>query len=485
MLEGTELINVAKELKDYNNHDWLEKECNNVKINDIRLQKRYKNLLGQLWCSLGNPIPYACQDWANTKAAYRFLSNDEVTDSKILKGHFESTKLRVKSQKDGHILIIQDTTEFIYNRVNTEAIGWISKGYGGKDGLGKNKSYKRCGILMHSSLVVTSLGLPLGLCAIKFWTRKKFKGTNALRGKINATRIPIEEKESYRWLENLRQSDNLLQTPSRCVHIGDRESDIYELFCTAKNLGTHFLVRTCVDRLAGEGNVTMLRKLENADIKAYHNVIIREKGGKNIEVNLAIKYERIKICPPIGKHKKYPSLFVTIIHATETSLPTNRSPIIWKLMTDLDVNSIDDAIEKLDWYSLRWKIETFHKILKSGCRAESLKLRTAQRLTNLIAIFCIMSWRIFWMTSIKRCSPNLPVNLVFTTEEIKLISKLDINCKIKNNSVSCYITAVAKLGGYLDRNSDPPPGNMVIWRGMNRLADIAMGAKLAQKMTYG
>ena len=119
-----------------------------------------------------------------------------------------------------------------------------------------------CGILMHSSLVVTTQGVPLGLAAIKFWTRKKFKGCDALKRKINSTRVPIEEKESYRWLENLRQSTALLAQPQRCVHVGDRESDIYELFCLAHELQTNFLVRTCVDRLAGDGNHTIASEMD-------------------------------------------------------------------------------------------------------------------------------------------------------------------------------------------------------------------------------
>jgi hypothetical protein len=110
---------------------------------------------------------------------------------------------------------------------------------------------------MHSSLAVTRDGLPLGLAAIKFWSRDKFHGANALKRRINPTRVPIEKKESIRWLENLRQSTELLNNPDRCVHIGDRESDIYELFCLARQVGAHFLVRTCVDRLAGDGGHTV------------------------------------------------------------------------------------------------------------------------------------------------------------------------------------------------------------------------------------
>ncbi|MCO6044974.1 hypothetical protein NG895_13775, partial [Aeoliella sp. ICT_H6.2] len=127
-------------------------------------------------------------------------------------------------------------------------------------------------LLMHSSLAVTTAGKPLGLTAVKFWTRKKFKGTNALKGAnagtkhtVNHTRIPIEQKESIRWLENLEQSTQLVN-PDRCVHIGDRESDIYELFCLAEEKNTHFLVRTCVDRRAGTGSTTIARKMKREPI---------------------------------------------------------------------------------------------------------------------------------------------------------------------------------------------------------------------------
>ncbi len=131
---------------------------------------------------------------------------------------------------------------------------------------------------MHASLAVTAEGLPLGLAAIKFWTRSKFKGTNALKRKVNPTRVPIEAKESVRWLENLRQSTKLLDEPSRCIHIGDRESDIYELFCAAQESGTKFLVRTCVDRLAGDGQHTIAALMRR--IKVRIPIVI----GMNIQM---------------------------------------------------------------------------------------------------------------------------------------------------------------------------------------------------------
>ena len=200
-----------------------------------------------------------CQDWANTKAAYRFLSNQRVTEAEILSGHFQSTRDRFAATEEV-VLVLHDTTEFSYHRADRQAVGILHRSPIGLDRDGKPRHYVVCGIQMHSSVAMTTDGLPLGLTATKFWTRKEFKGCNALKRKINPTRVPIEKKESIRWLENLKQSTALLNDSERCVHIGDRESDIYELFCTAEALGTHFLVRTCVDRLAGMGNIRLPRK---------------------------------------------------------------------------------------------------------------------------------------------------------------------------------------------------------------------------------
>jgi len=173
---------------------------------------------------LGNPIPLACQDWAATKAAYRFLDTPRVDEGVILAGHFEATRSRFAASF-GLAFVLHDTTEFSYQRAHPKKIGKIGKTFVGKDKKGRAQNRTVCGLLLHSSLVLNADGLPLGLAAVKFWTRKKFKGTNALKQHVNSTRIAIEKKESYRWIENLAQSTEFLEAPERCVHIGDRERE--------------------------------------------------------------------------------------------------------------------------------------------------------------------------------------------------------------------------------------------------------------------
>ncbi|MET4236306.1 hypothetical protein ABIA85_009621 [Bradyrhizobium sp. LA6.10] len=170
---------------------------------------------------------------------------------------------------------------------------------------------------MHSNLAVTTEGLPLGLTTVKFWTRKKFKGTAALKKKINGTRVPIE-KESIRWLDNVRQSTELLGDPGRRVHVGDdRESDIYELFCTAREAGTHFVIRTCGNRLAGHADHTIVDEMDEVVVKGLHCIDVRNNNGDPDEAVLEIRYRKFRVLPPIGKQKRYPELSLTVIHAEE------------------------------------------------------------------------------------------------------------------------------------------------------------------------
>jgi Transposase DNA-binding len=461
---------------------WFDRELAACSFADERLNKRLRKLVVQIGSAMGQSIPLVCQDWANTKAAYRFFANDRVSEADILAGHFQSTRDRTVAT-EGPVLMLHDTTEFTYQREKSEAIGITKSINSGRDKAGRLRLHTVCGILMHSSLAVTTEGLPLGLAAVKFWTRKKFKGTAALKKKINPTRVPIEKKESIRWLKNVQHSTALLGDPGRCIHIGDRESDIYELFCAAQEAGTHFLIRTCVDRLAGDGDHTIADEMEEVAVKGLHRIDVRDGNGDPDEAVLEIRYRKLRVLPPIGKQKRYPALSLTVVHAQERSTPKNRKKIDWKLITDLPVGSRANAIEKLEWYALRWKIEVFHKILKSGCKAEESKLRTAQRLTNLVSVFCILSWRVFWMTMLNRSAPDALPTLALTATEIAVLDHL-VNDKpqARRKTLSHYLTKIARLGGYLARANDPPPGNTVMWRGLSRLTDIALGAMVGAEI---
>jgi hypothetical protein len=471
----------ASVVGDADGASWIGTELAGCALGDKRLCDRLRRLLHQLEIAIGAPLPLACQDWANTKAAYRFLSSERFGEDAILAGHFQATASRFAATA-GPVLVVQDTTEFIDRWAKPETIGAIGRASTGRDRNGNPRAYTQCGLLMHSNFVVTPEGLPLGLATVQFWTRKEFKGTNALKRHVNPTRVPIEEKESVRWLSSLGQSTTLLGDPGRCVYIGDRENDIYEFFCAAREAGTHFLVRTCVDRLAGDGRRTVSAVMARVAPAGQHRIEVTAEDGSVSEAVLTLRYKRVHILPPIGKQKRYPALDLTVIHAREVTRPRGRDRVDWKLVTDLAVASPEEAVKRLRWYAQRWKIELFHKILKSGCRVETARLRTAERLTKLIAVFCILSWRIFWTTMINRAAPDAPPRAALTEAEITAIDRVvrDRPTMPGGKTLSHYLTKIACLGGYLARARDPPPGNTVMWRGWSRLMDMMLGADLMQ-----
>jgi hypothetical protein len=413
--------------------------------------------------------------------------NGNVSEDKILEGHFAASALRIQAT-EGPILILQDTTEFSFKRAAPEKIGFtkIATGPKGKDR--RHQKYRVCGLLIHASLAITPEGLPLGLTAAKFWSRAQFKGCDALKRKINPTRVPIEQKESMRWLDNLRLSTELAGAPERCVHVGDRESDIYELYCLAEDIGTNFLVRSCVDRLAEDGGTTIAKVMAEVQPSGTHEVRFRDAQGKDHRAVLSVRHATMTVRPPIGKQRKYRHQDLQIIHAEELDPPEGRPAVFWKLITNLPVETHADAINKLEWYALRWKIETFFRTLKTGCRIEEMRLATADRLANCIALCCVVAWRVSWLTMLSREAPEAAPTAVFTETERHMLEQATPERKRQApRNLDFYVRAVARLGGYLDRASDTPPGTTVIWRGFSRLADLVEGARIATSPpdTYG
>lgn len=275
----------------------IDNELAASSLGDRRQVERLRRLFGQLGDAIGQPLPLACQDWAATKAAYRFSFNERFGEDAILSGHFAATASRVAAT-EGPVLVVQDTTEFVYKWAKPDAFGAIGRVQAGRDRGGKPRVHTQCGLLMHSSLVVTSEGLPLGLAAAKFWTRAKFKGTNALKRRVNPTRVPIEEKESMRWFAGLGAATGLLGAPDRLVHVGDRENDIYEFFCLAAKLGTRFLVRACVNRLAADGKSTVGAVMAAVPPAGTHSVEVAGEDGSICTAELELCLARVRVLPP-------------------------------------------------------------------------------------------------------------------------------------------------------------------------------------------
>src|SRR5690606_24450976 len=211
-----------------------------------------------------------------------------------------------------------------------------------------------------------------------------------------------------------------------------------------------------------------------------HEVRFRDAKDTDHCAVLSVRHATMTVRPPIGKQRKYRHQKLQIIHAEEINPPEGRAPVFWKLITNLAVATHADAVHKLEWYALRWKIETFFRTLKTGCRIEELRLATADRLANCIALCCVVAWRVTWLTMLSRETAGAEPAAIFTDAERNLLEQAAPERKRQTPlNLAFYVRAVARLGGYLDRASDPPPGTTVIWRGFSRLADLVEGARIA------
>jgi len=440
-----------------------------VQLGDERLSKRLARLLEQLSGKPESSISAACQDPYQAKAAYRFIGNDEVTTEAITDITHNVTVERINVAKPSVVLIPQDTSEFNFSNLKaTEGLGTI----------GSKESLR--GINVHTAMAIGESGEVFGLMAQKIWTRppEEFGKSDATRKKV-----PIEEKESYKWLETMEKSSASFPEGTTVVHVCDREGDIFEFFCKAKKDGSHYLCRRTYDRKIEEENG--MKKLDDfvnmLPVAGKINVHVprdshTSRSARNAEIE--IKYGECKIMKSthLASNKNLPkSISVYVVSAVEINPPQGQSAILWKLITNVPTESFEDAVTRISWYTQRWKIEIFHRTLKSGCKVEELQSESADKLMKLIAIYSIIALQIMHIGYLARTRPDESCEICLTEDEWKILYRVANKTKaLPEKAPTIYeaVVMIAKLGGFLARKSDGFPGVTVIWRGLTSFYTI-------------
>lgn len=450
---------------------WATWEFERVGLSDGRLDRRLWHIAEDLSRQPEYPINQASEDAAATKAAYRFFDNEKVTAAKLFSAHRDRTLMRMRDEPI--VLAIQDTTFLNFTgHKKTRGLGPI----------GDSKANAQ-GLIVHSCLAVTPHGLPLGVLSHTCWARAGYrKSDEAL------PEIPIEKKESRRWIQTLQETAKLSvsHANSMVVTVADRESDIYEFLLEAQALNAKYVIRACYDRHVHHDEYKRLQDyLSSVDAIATVEIDVPTQRRK---ASLELRFAAVTLRPPerMTRSKKKLHVSCWVIHVCETTATAEFEPLTWTLLTNIPVTSEEQAVERLGWYRRRWSIEEYHKILKSGCTVEDCRLQTAERLTKYIALISVIGWRIFWMVHISRTDPNAPVEVALTQVEIGSLRSLKrFREKLPRGTtltIKQAIIAIACLGGYLNRKNDPPPGATVLWRGWQRLASMS---ELYESMTDG
>lgn len=445
-------------------YQWCLDEFADVELKDARLNRRCGELAAQLATQPGGSINRACEDWADTKAAYRFFDNKKVTPEELLKPHQQRTVKRMTEHSI--VLAVQDTSFINFtHHPQTEGLGAIG-----------NKAQQQRGFGMHSTLAVTPQGLSLGLLTQDFFERTEDGPSHEPQ---DCRKLPIEEKESYRWVQAFKQTLKLAPPGVDVITVCDREADIYEMFVLAKDKEAGLLVRASTDRvLVDEHWDKLWSKVENQPVVDILTVHVPKKDKQEKRTaTVVVRFTTVTLKPPWRpERKKLPAITLNAVLVREENPPPKVKPIEWLLLTNTPVASVKDADQAIKWYCGRWQIETFHKILKSGCTVEDCRLQNAERLQNYIAMMSVIAWRLHWMTYINRCEPHQPCTVVLTTIEWQaLFMRIHKSARLPDTvpSVRQAVRWIAQLGGFLGRKSDGEPGVTTIWRGWQRLQDIA------------
>lgn len=454
--------------------DWVTQEFGGADLSDQRLDARLIKTAQQLARSPTAPINEACGDWASTQAAYRLFDNPKASVQAILRPHTDATVARMAAH-GGPVLAIQDTVFFSYGQhPKTRGLGPI----------GTSNSAGERGLIMHNALAFTTTGVPLGVLSQQIWARKAVpeEGHQEKIERLQCT--AIEEKESSKWLGALRET--VARTPPgvKVITVADRESDFFELITEAQEQRALFLIRARTDRRLvpedSDGYTSILDAIVNAPVLGALTVAIPSNGQRKARTaRVEVRIAAVTIKPPQRRGQASASLepvTVNVIAATEASPPKGIEALSWVLLTNLPVRSFAAAAEKIDWYVQRWGIETWHKVLKSGCKVEDCLLETADRLKRHLTLFSIIGVRLMHVAYLARVQPQAPATAVFSQAEIEALH-IRVTQTLpppEPPTLRDVVRMIGRLGGHLGRTCDGEPGMTVLWRGWLRLyEDVA------------
>jgi len=443
---------------------WAEEEFGKVDLRDRRMTKRLVSVARDMYARPQANIPQACQTRARAKAAYRFFAHPATKMDKILEQHYEQTRCR--AAQESVVLAAQDTTSLNYTTHDeTVGIGPIGSSLKGPVGL-----------LLHDTMIFNEAGTPLGLLDVQLWARDPEQfGKKHLRHQL-----PIEEKESFKWLKSFEKvAEAQKKVPGTVfVSVGDREADIYELFelALANPAGPKLLVRSMTDRALDAEQDRMWKRVEREPVCQVLAVNIPRTEKKPARsAFLEIRYAKVTVKPPKGKSKKN-KLTLWAVWAKEIGEKPGVDPIEWKLITTCEVNSPEDAVRMARWYAGRWGVEVYHRTLKSGCKVEARQLRHSDHIEACLAVDMVVAWRVFHITKLSREKPDAPCTECFEDHEWKAVQfywTKHQHFPASPPSLREVTRMAAQLGGFLGRKCDGEPGTQALWTGLQRLSDIA------------
>ena len=457
----------------------MSAELAGCQFGDARLTKRAKRLADALSQKPNISIPAALQSKGDIEACYRFFNNEKVTPEKILQPHIERTHQRI-NQID-FVLLVQDTTELDLTRPEQQV-----------EGAGPMDCESRRGAFYHPLIAFDANGVALGIVGQQSWTREEVsKATKAEKNK-KRKQTPIEQKESYRWIEGLQSAERTAAAclETTCVCVGDSESDIYDVFAAASRsdqTNLQSLVRAGQNRnttaqqdwadqvrkTAKVGDQTVMVRGRKAKIDEGKSARSRSREGRIAE--LEIRKATIEVCRPAHGDQRLPAtITVNVVLCEEVNPPEGEDAISWMLVTTLPIETDEDVQRIISAYCIRWQIEVYFRTLKSGCRIERRRFENVDRVLNCLALYSVVAWRLMYVCHLGRECPEIDCEVIFEPSEWKSVYTI-LGLELPGEgcpSLNELVRAIARLGGFIDRPKNDP-GTQTLWIGLQRSYDLS------------
>lgn len=475
--------------------EWVEAELATVDLKHGRRNQRLKRLVSELAARPAMSIPAAVGGGhAETAAAYRFFENPAVEFDAILAPHREATLARAREHST--VLLAQDTSEIELTRPTRQVFG-----------AGPLDAGARRGCFVHPLLAVTPEGVPLGTLWARCWARDdtSLETLDSAARKRQRQRTPIEDKESQRWVDGVREAHAIaaLLPETEVITVADSEADIYELLVAgqADESATsarcaQWIVRACQDRAlriaknAEENGVkqvfdavaaTPVRatyevSVRGRDAKVVCNTSSRQQPRESRPALVEVRAGTVTLRAPRRPDRKLPDVTINVVLVREVDPPAGEEPIEWLLLTSLPIGTTEEVLRVIQTYCLRWIIELFFRVLKQGCQVESRRFETLDRVTRFLAVALIVAWRTLYVTRLGRDFPNLDCEAVFAPSEWKPVYQITQKRPPPKRppKLQEMVRLVAQMGGYVNRPRHDEPGAETIWKGLQRMHDLAL-----------
>ena len=437
-------------------------EFNCLTLPDARFENNFSEILLALNDGLGLSFSRALGDRLR-KSAWRLFSREEL-DLQV--GHRECSLKRCSEEKI--ILAIEDTTDLNYSHHK-------SKDWAGR--LGGPNDNKVFGANVHTNMLLTTDGVPLGIAYQRIWLPSE--GHQGVR----IEKIPIENKESFKWILALRRLNALWKDKkqSTIIKISDRESDFYELYEHSREPGVELLQRVHFKnrKVIFEGKEQyLIEVLKQLPILGSRRIKIPRKAKVEERIAEVNYYATSVKIPPSGNVGKGRILEMQVIWVKEQS--DSKDAIEWIFLTTLSGQTLEDVLKCVKFYTYRWIIERFHYILKQTLFIEAIQIDDFTRLNNVLQIYSVIAWHLLWLYRLGHLELT---NLATDYFDEQSIEVLEVVTKKKIRTVDQFIKAIAQLAGFEQSRQQRNPGEKTLYLGMIRFFALYKGY-IAAKTFY-